>query len=87
MSVKSNINKQCKFKVEQYYLLNGEVKSHIYSTEKTLQEAHSDLTEAYKMFPDQFIVFPGIPSKTKDELVRFILERNKDKSILTIVSL
>ncbi|WP_251861952.1 hypothetical protein [Clostridium sp. Marseille-Q2269] len=74
------------FLVQQYYLFNGEVKSHTYSICETFKEAYNDQIKAYKALPEMFIIFPSIPSKIKDEFLKFILNKNKDKNILTIIN-
>ncbi|AJD29075.1 hypothetical protein FDE98_14295 [Clostridium sporogenes] len=73
------------FLVQQYYLLDGEVKSRTYSICETLKEAYNDQVEVYKALPEMFIIFPSIPSEIKDEFLKFILNKNKDKNILTII--
>lgn len=74
------------FLVQQYYLFDGEIKAHTYSICETREEAYNDQVEAYKALPNIFIIFPSIPSEEKDEFLKFILNKNKDKNVLTIIS-
>lgn len=75
------------FLIEEYYLIDKDVKSHTFSIKKTFKEIYSDLLEAYTMFPDEYIIFPNVPSKYKDEFIKLLLHQTKDKSVLTIIQI
>lgn len=74
------------YRVVQYYLVGDKINSHICSIEETLQGAYHELIEADALFPDTFMIYPSIPIKVREHFLMFVLSKNKDKDILTILA-
>lgn len=84
MKQKEDMEGKKMFIVQEYYLLKDNIESHISSTNEELKNAYKDMINVYKICPEHYLVIPSIPQKSKEEFIKQILYKFKDKSILTI---
>ena len=73
------------FIVQEYYLFKGNVVSHPSSINKNFEDACKNMFEVFNISPEHSIVFPSIPEKDREEFIKQMLNKFKNKSLLTII--